>query len=211
MSRSRPKGIHVLLGILLLASIAFLAHSLRSGSAKSAAQGENAAGPPADAAQLAVAEAMIPAAPEGIDFEWYRDLAGTNVFSSRRSAAPPQKPPEGPKPPQTLPPFEDPNPPAPRAKQPDFSGWSYRGYIMIDGEKRAMVQNDSSNSYRDFAVGDTFLGATVTEVTGKALRLKSGAVVTTLSVPELFPVVPLDKGAASVSRGGPRRTRPQRR
>jgi hypothetical protein len=156
---------------------------------------------------------VIPTAvPDDVDFGRYEDLARTNVFSDRRTSAPPT-PKTQVKSPQSLPNFgdtkpsppKDPEPPPP--KQSDFAGWTYAGYIIVNGEKRALLQNDSSDTGRDFAVGEKFLGATVEEVTGRTIRLRSGRSVTTLSIPELFPIVPLDKSASAT----PERQRPRPR
>jgi hypothetical protein len=77
--------------------------------------------------------------------------------------------------------------------------------MTISGEKRAILENDSSDSWEDVVVGDEFQGATVIEVTGEAIRLKSGSSVTTLTPTDSFPVTPLDPTA------GKRQPQPRRR
>jgi len=205
----RPSRRYVVYGLLFFASVAFLLYSLRGAGPRVDAGDALAAGRATDAEVQQVAAAIPAAVPDNVDLSRYEDLARTNIFSSRRSApSPPPKQTKAPVPPP--PPFnrQDALPPSSTAiKQPDFAGWTYTGYIVRDGKKIALLQNDSSESGRDVAVGESFLGATVVEVTGREIRLKSGGRVTTLSIPELFPLVPLDKSASATKVPQPGRSR----
>lgn len=200
---SRPSGKHVIYGVLLLASIAFLLYSVRTAKTGAGAGESLAAGRSSDAGQQQIAAAIPAAVPDDVDFDRYRDLARTNIFSSQRAPAAPT-PTQAVKGTDALPKFtKDAVPPpaaaTPAPKRPDFAGWTYAGYVVINGEKRGLLQNDSSDTGKDLAVGDTFLGATVEEVTGRTIRLRSGRSPTTLNIPELFPIVPLDSSASAAA------------
>jgi len=200
---SGPSRRHALLGVLLVASVAFLLYSLRSGRPRVTGGDDVAAQVASGSGEQEIA-AVPPSTPDDVDFSRYRQLSQTNIFSTRRSA-PPEEPKKPSKPLPTPPPIKPTDSAPPRATQPDFTGWTYTGYIAVSGEKRGILQNESSDSFRDVPVGGQFLGATVEEVTGEGIRLRSGSSVTTLSTPDLFPVVPLDNRASAA--GPPRPTR----
>ena len=206
----RLSGKHLVYGVLLLGAVAFLLYSMQTAGNRPDAGEGLSAGRAGDAAEQEVAAAIPTAVPDDVDFSRYEDLARTNVFSDRRTSAPPT-PKTQVKSPQPLPDFSDVKPVPPKdpspPRQSDFAGWTYAGYIIVNGEKRGLLQNDSSDTGRDFAVGEKFLGATVEEVTGRTIRLRSGRSVTTLSIPELVPIVPLDKSASAT----PERQRPRPR
>jgi hypothetical protein len=196
---SGPSRRHALLGVLLLASAAFLLYSLRSGRPRVRAGDGPAVEVATDSDEEEIAAAPA-AVPDDVDFSRYEALAKTNVFSRRRSTPPQQAKKLLPAPP----PIKPSKPAVAGAKRPDFTGWTYTGYIVIDGEKRGILQNESSDSCKDVPVGGKFLGATVEEVTGERMRLRSGASTITLSIPDLFPVLPLDKGASGEAPSRPR-------
>ena len=207
----RPSGRHVLLLALLCASAVFLLYAVRSAQPRLVAATE--AEPESTGAEEGSANARPAprAAPSEAEFARYEALASHNIFSERRSA--PARPPgEERKNLVKPPPFaEEPKEDKPKPRTaPNFAGWSYAGYVMVDDEKLGIVkvgilENESSESWERLSVGDSFLGATVEEITGEAMELKLGASRYTLSSAEHFPLVPLDKGAAS----GPRRPRPR--
>lgn len=200
-------GKHAVYGVLLLASIAFLLYSVQSARTGAGAGEGLAAGRTGDAGEQRIA--AIPAAvPDDVDFGRYRDLARTNIFSDQRASAAP-KVTQTVKGTDSLPKFtRDPVPPpatdTAAPKQPAFAGWTYAGYVLVNGEKRGLLQNDSSDTGKDFAVGDKFLGATVEEVTGQTIRLRSGKVVTTLRISDQYPIVPLDNSASAAAPQRPR-------
>jgi hypothetical protein len=203
----RLSGRHVVYGVLLLASIVFLLYSVQTARTRAGAGEGLSAARTADAGEQRIAAAIPPAVPDDVDFGRYRDLARTNVFSDRQaSAAPTSNAP--PKAVQPLPDFAKPQTPARETtstgKPPDFAGWTYAGYVLINGEKRGLLQNDSSETGKDLAVGEKFLGATVEEVAGRTIRLRSARSVTTLSIPELYPITPLDNSASAVAAARPR-------
>ena len=125
----RPNPRHIVLALLLVASIAFLLVSLRGTGARSAAEGDREETKAADARQPQVERPLEPAVSQDVDFGRYAKLAQADVFSERR--AEPITPPKKPKP-AALPPL----PGSEQAKSPkpkvDFSGWSYMGYIELD-------------------------------------------------------------------------------
>lgn len=206
----RHSGRHVLLAVLVCASAVFLLYSVQKARPRLVAA--TGARPESASAEEGTASVrpMPRAAPKDAEFARYEALASHNIFSERRSA--PARPPREEK--KNLvepPPFQEPKEqkPQPRAA-PNFAGWSYAGYVTVDDEelglvKVGIVENESSESWERLSVGDSFLGATVVEITGEAVQLKSGASRYTLSSTEHFPLVPLEKGATS----GPRRPRPR--
>ncbi len=203
----RLSGKLAIYGALLLASAAFLLYSVLTAGSRAGSGERLSAGRTGDAGEQRIAAAIPAAVPDDVSFDRYRDLARTNVFSDRQASAAPT--PTAPtKAVQPLPNFGTPasSPPTATAtsKQPDFAGWTYAGYVLINDKKRGLLQNDSSDTGKDLAVGDTFLGATVEEVAGRTIRLRSGKSVTTLSIPELFPIVPLDNSASATAPPRPR-------
>lgn len=198
----RLSGRYVVYGVLLLASIAFLLYSVQTARTRAGASESLAAGRTGDAGEQRIAAAIPAAVPDDVDFDRYRDLARTNVFSDQRApAAPPSTATTTAV--QSLPKFPTSQPATPEttstSKPLDFAGWTYAGYVLINGEKRGLLQNDSSDTGKDLAVGEKFLGATVEEVTGRTIRLRSGKSLTTLRIPELFPIVPLDNSASATA------------
>jgi hypothetical protein len=188
------------LGVLLVGSILFL---LRSQGIRDAAPrgtgGEEQA--QAGGAALAAASQLPPAAPWEVGFDRYAQLAKTNVFSQRRSQPPPSQPKPVP-PPPPLPKPDDQTQPPPKPKV-DLVGWSYVGYVEAGGELLGILQNETTLSCKYLAVGDSFEGATVEEISRESLGLRSGASRVTLSRPRDFSVTPLEK----VPGGEPRQPR----
>ena len=202
----RPSGKLAIYGALLLASAALLLYSVLTAGSRAGSGERLSAGRTGDAAEHRIAAAIPAAVPDDVSFDRYRDLARTNVFSDRQAPAAPTST-LPPKAVQALPDFTQTPPPpttTPATKQPDFAGWTYAGYVLINGEKRGLLQNDSSDTGKDLAVGDSFLGATVEEVTGRTIRLRSGKVATTLSIAELYPITPLDNSASAAAAARPR-------
>ncbi len=193
----KPSARHIVLALLFAAAVAFLVHSLRSKAPAPSREG-------GDSQTAAISSEpgphLQPAAPAGVDFGRYAALANTNVFSERRTEPP--KRPEKPKPPPPLPGSEQSKPREPKL---DVAGWSYVGYIDLDGEPLGVLQNDTTHTCKYLAVGDSFQGGTVEKIDREALGLKSGSSRTTLSRPQDFPLVPLDKTAGG--QPGPQRER----
>ncbi len=188
-----PSRSGALLGVLLFASAAFLLYSLQSARPRLTAADDAPARPEERGEAQEPAEPLGPAAPADVEFARYQELASRNVFSLRRTSMPPPKNDSGEKPPLSPPPRFDPEArPAAEPKRSSFSGWTYTGYMTINGEKRALLENDSTDSWEDVVVGGDFQGATVIDMTGEEIRLKSGASVITLASTDSFPVTPLD-------------------
>lgn len=202
---SRPSRRHAVLGMLLVASAAFLLYSLRSGRPGGGPAGGAAAGAAVDSDAAAAKVGPAGILPEDVEFDRYRRLAATDVFSKVRSA-PAQQPQKSKRLPPTPPPIQPAERAAPTIRQADFSGWTYTGYIAIDGERRGILQNESGNICKDIPVGGEFLGATVEEVTRDSMVLKSGRSAIELRVPDVFPITPLEKGPSG---GPPPRPRPR--
>jgi len=189
LSRTR-----IVLAILLVASVVFLLVSLRGGAPPES--GKRAAGPGNQIpAAKDAARKLQPVAPADVDFRRYAALASSNVFSeSRAKPAPPAASKKSVVPPPDWRGAATSPPPGPR--KPDFSGWSYVGYVSLDGEKLGAVQNDATSTVQFLAAGDDFMGAEVESVDREAMRLKSGGSTTTLNRPRDFPVKPLDSAGA---------------
>jgi len=199
-----PSRRHVVMAALLLGSAAFLLYSLRSARLPGGT-GTQGLGPADASRQQAKAadEPLRPAAPPDVGYARYSALAERSLFSRRtRVPPPPKKPDKLPEPP----PFDKPgDEDEPRSKMPDFTGWSYVGYVIIDGQQFGIVQNESNQSCECLPVGESFLGAEVEDITRESIKFKSGSRRSTLSRIRDFPVAPLDKGAAAA--GAPRQAR----
>jgi hypothetical protein len=198
LSRTR-----IALAILLAASVVFLLVSLRGGSPPGSGGRAAGAGKQGRGAAKEAGQELRPAAPADVDFRRYASLASSNIFSESR--AKPVVPGAGKKV------IEPPNWPRPDAAHPsgppmpDFSGWTYVGYVALDGEKLGAIHNEATITVHFLAVGDDFMGAEVQSVDRESMRLSSGGSTTTLSRPRDFPVKPLDQapGAGPQSRQGP--------
>jgi hypothetical protein len=190
----------VVLGVLLLASIAFLGYtmaSVRRPRAPAAKGGQETAksksgGPVTE----------LVAAPADAAFGRYEAMVKRDIFSP---PAPPKVQPAGG---SGLPPMPNPQPagggsstpPTPRV---DVSGWTYVGYIVMGGVTYGVLQNDANGTAQEVAVGGDFLGAKVQKVTSEEITLSSGGAPITLTVPRDFPVTPLSRAA------GPTASRPR--
>ncbi|MCJ7749963.1 MAG: hypothetical protein MUQ65_02540 [Armatimonadetes bacterium] len=189
----RPNPRHIVLALLLAASITFLLVSLRGTGARPAAEGDRQEAKAADASQPRAERPLEPAISDDADFGRYAKLAQADLFSERRAEPPP--PPKPPKP-ASLPPLPgsaQAKPPEPKV---DFAGWSYMGYIELDDRKLGLLQNDTTHTCEYLAVGDSFMGAKVETLDREDIRLRVGSSRTTLNRPRDFPVTPLAKAAA---------------
>jgi len=135
------------------------------------------------------------AAPPGARFDRYALVAARDLFSPPR----PPKPPQPSRPMLSVPPAPPSGPPAPprspEPRGPDLSGWSYVGYIKVDDKARGMLQNDSGMGYESLSIGESFMGATVTQITADAIVFRSGTRTFTLNRVEDYSLVPLSKAA----------------
>jgi len=191
MPRFNPR--HIVLALLLAASIAFLLISVRGTRSRLTVQGDWQEAKAADASQPQVERPLEPAVPADVDFGRYAKLAQDDIFSERRAEPPPTPKPPKPAPLPPLPGSEQAKPPEPKV---DFSGWSYMGYIELDDRKLGLLQNDTTHTCEYLAVGDSFMGAKVERLDREDIRLRVGASRTTLSRPRDFSVTPLAKAAA---------------
>lgn len=200
----KPSRRHMVMAVLLLGSVGFLFYSLHSVGLPRSGAARDTTGEGTSPEQTSASDAsLMPAAPGDVDYERYRALAQRSVFSERgRVKTPPKKPEKLPEPP----PFDKPDHEESRSTMPDFTGWSYVGYVVIDGTKFGIVQNESNQSCECLPEGKSFLGAEVGEVARQSIEFKSGSRRSTLSRIRDFPVAPLDKGAtAAGGRQGARR------
>jgi len=189
----RPNPRHIVLALLLAASIAFLLISVRGTRSRLTVQGDSQEAQAADASQPQVERPLEPAVPADVDFGRYAKLAQDDIFSERRAEPPPPPKPPKPAPLPPLPGSEQAKPPEPKV---DFSGWSYMGYIELDDRKLGLLQNGTTHTCEYLAVGDSFMGAKVEQLDREDIRLRVGASRTTLSRPRDFSVTPLAKAAA---------------
>jgi hypothetical protein len=190
------------MGVLLFGSILFLLYALQSVRQDPSQPSADAADEGAEMAALA--QPVPRAAPAGVTYDRYEELAKRSVFAPRRAAPPTTK---------VRKPRDDEDgglPPLNRETTPpklDLTGWSYVGYVMFDDVKVGIVQHESSSTVEFLEVGGQLMGAEVTEITGGPdgrIRFKSGTRTTMLSRERDFAVTPLDKAATPGSR-------PQRR
>jgi hypothetical protein len=181
-----------ILAILLVGAIGFFIYTLKSGRP---ARGPAASGRGSHAAQLgkvATERKLRPAAPADADFRRYASLASSGIFSDRKVQPAPTSSKR-----RTIPP-----PPFPTGERSEpvvtagsnLTGWSYAGYVALDGEELGVLQNDSTMSCEFLAVGDRFMGAEVESLDRESIRLRSGASTTSLSRPRDFSLKPLDSG-----------------
>ncbi len=196
----RPSRRQIALGVLLVGAVGFLVYSLRPPQAPKGKSKAKGAGALLETAK----EARRPAAPADADWKRYAALTGSNIFSEQRMLPPPPKP-------IKLPPLPFPTPARPpEPPRPDVSGWSYVGYVTLDGKTIGILQNDTTHTCKYLAVGSDFMGATVEQVDREAMRLKSNGSVTTLSRPRDFPITPLSKGPGAPTPAPPQ-PQPSRR
>lgn len=189
-----PSPRHIALALLLIGSVVFLLISIRGGGSGPAVQGDRPKTTAADVAPAQEEPALVSAVPDDVDYGRYAKLAQTNIFSERRAAPPP--------PPKVrkldpIPPLPGSEPDRPITPKVDFSGWSYMGYVELDGRKLGLLQNDTTHSCEYLALGDSFMGAKVDRLDREDIRLSVGGSRTTLSRPRDFSVSPLDKQAGS--------------
>ncbi|MFB3880243.1 MAG: hypothetical protein ACE149_03220 [Armatimonadota bacterium] len=195
---------HAVLALLLVASIGVFAYVLKGGQApprQTSGEGQNRSAQAKSAPQ----QKLTPAAPPDVDFRRYASLASTDIFSPQRSA-PAAAPPQRTRPILPVPPLGDSqrtSSPPPRPG-PNLDGWTYVGYVDLDGEQLGVIQNDSTMSCEFLAVGDTFMGAEVTSVDRDAMHLRSGGATQTLSRPRDFSLRPLERPAGATQPPQPR-------
>jgi len=198
------------LALLLCGAVALLLLAL-SGSSPPQRQGR-ARRPRATASARARSAPLSPAAPAEVDYGRYQVIVKRSIFGGAAPATaggatmglPPLLPETwGPPPPPPPPP-----PPQPVVEPPlAFPGWSYVGYIRLDGKTLGIVQNESDGSAEHLEVGRNFRGATVEAITPTEIKLRSGTRIASLLRPETFSLVPLDRGPSGTApgRGGPTR------
>lgn len=187
----KPEARHVILAILLCASAAFLIYSLVGGGSSAVERGR-ASGQDDQGSAAAAAPTLQAAAPDSVGRKRYQIVLDRDIFKT--GASRPQ-PPQQTRKPLPVPPLNktQPAPAPPKPAIADFSGWSYVGYVVLDGTKIGLLQHESSNSCEYRAVGEEFLGAKVESIDGEDLRLRAGSSQVTLSRERDFALLPLDK------------------
>lgn len=205
----RPSRRHIVLAVLLLGAIAFLVYSLMGASSPAGTEGalqlsEREVAQAADRGQDREPEPVVG---WDVEFDRYQPMLRRSAFSERGAEPPPEREKREPLPPP--PPFEKtPEEKEPAPRRIDFSGWTYAGYIVLNGKQMGLLQSESGDSLKELSVGDKFLGATVREITGEAMRLAYDSQTATLHRMGVFPLTPLDNAASEA--GQPRRQRPGR-
>ena len=190
---------NIALFVALLASAAFLVYSLRAtrppeaaGSGESAEQQASA-----DEPRLTVA-----AAPAEADLARYGGVISRNIFVPYRPPAPRPDtsalPPLG-SVPQPAPPPPPPKPPAPKV---DVAGWSYVGYMTINGVRYGLLESESTRSWEQLKEGESFQGGKVEKIDATEIRFVSGSSHVSISRSERFPVLPLAGSATARAPGG---------
>ena len=196
---------HAVLAILLVAAIGFFIYTLKSGRPARGPAASERGSQAAQSRRLAAEQELRPAAPADVDFRRYASLASSGIFSERKV---------GPGPTSSqrkgtirTPPLPGSGPPStggPPSVGPNLTGWSYAGYVALDGEEIGVLQNDSTMSCEYLAVGDRFMGAEVESLDRDSIRLRSGASTTSLSRPRDFSIKPLDGGQGGARPQPPR-------
>jgi len=191
------------LALGLCGSLAFLLYALRGMGAPGRSGGDTQPELGAARPEAAVETAAAPPAIGDVDFSRYEVVARVNLFAPRSSrGAPARTEPLPPPPPLPTSTNSGAATRPPRPRPPDTSGWSYAGHVVIDGRPLAIVQN-LENALMPrceyLAVGDRFLGTTVTEITSDELRIGQGNAAATLGRVTDFSIVPLDRDASAAS------------
>ena len=192
-------GRNVVLFVALIASVAFLAYSLTATRPPKADERDKR-----DGQQLSADESplIVAAAPADADLGRYRTVIARNVFA-------PYKPP-APKPDTSaLPPLgnattpKPPEPPKPTTPKVDVAGWSYVGYMTINGVRYGLIESESTRSWEQLQEGESFQGAKVEKIDATEIRFASGSTHVSLSRSERFPVLPLGSSGTARTPGGP--------
>ena len=197
---------NIVLFVALLASAAFLMYSLTA--TRPSRLGESDEGGdkqlPADDSVLTVA-----AAPADADLGRYRTVISRNIFA-------PYKPPAPKRDNSALPPIgkattpKPPEPPKPKTPKVDVAGWSYVGYMTINGVRHGLIESESTRSWEQLKEGESFQGAKVEKIDATEIRFASGSTHVSLSRSERFPVLPLGSSATTKTPAGTRPPRPRR-
>jgi|GEM_PF-1355751 len=206
---------HLALAFGLCASLVFLLYALRGRGAPGRSERDTPPQVSAERPEVAVETAAAPTAIGDVDFSRYEEVARINLFAPRSSrSATARTEPLPPPPPLPTSTNSGASTRPPRPRPPDASGWSYAGHVVIDGHAVGIVQNMENPVMprcEYLAVGDSFLGTTVTEITSDELRIGRGNAAVTLGRVTDFSIVPLDRNAPAASaRPSPgQATRPQ--
>ncbi len=187
MSRVSPR--HILMGVFLVGALSYLGFVVKTTSPSSADKSDKT--PTAETGDTATLDLSIPPDPA---FSRYEKVVERNIFAPPGAAAPKKKKKKVP-PPPPLPSGKKKSKPKPPAK-PDLSGWSYVGWISLNGERIALLQNEANDSMKKLPEGAEFMGAKVKSIGATKLVLSSPGGDIQLSVPRDYPVVPLDKNAS---------------
>ena len=198
-----PSRRHTVLAILLCASVVFLLYSLRSSGRRAAPKAGGERGSQQTQEAETSPDAVASVAPGEVEFSRYELLAKSALFGGSKQEPPPKETPVKPAK-RELPPFQ----PPPVERMPATTGWSYLGYVIVDGKEFGIVKNESSGECRYLAEGEDFLGSKVEEIGGEAMRLRTGSSQTSLSRNRDFSLVPLSGSGAREERG-PRQQRPR--
>ena len=100
----------------------------------------------------------------------------------------------------TPPPAPEPKPiPAPPPFVPEvipFADWAYTGYVTMGEAKMALIENTKTKEGRYLKVGESFLGAEVSQLTNQMISFTSGVKPYALAKSDNINVVQLDRSAA---------------
>jgi hypothetical protein len=182
---------------LLVVSVAFLFYAM-SGKRPTEGKKRRLARKARAVAAEKAPRVLAAAAPADAEFGRYDIIIKRNVFSP--PAPPPPLEPKSLPPLPVVPPSPPPPLPAPppAPQPPSFPGWSYAGYVEINGKMMGVLQNPTDHSFEYVGVGETFRGATVTKVTPTEIQLTVGAAPpAVLTRAETYLLVPLEKGATA--------------
>jgi len=198
---------NIVLFVALLASAAFLMYSLTA--TRPSRLGETDEG---GDKQLSADDSVltVAAAPADADLGRYRTVISRNIFAPYRPPAP--KPDNSALPPMGKVPPPPPPPPKPASPRVDVAGWSYVGYMTINGVRYGLIESESTRSWEQLKEGESFQGAKVEKIDANEIRFASGSTHVSISRSELFPVLPLGSTAAAKTPGAaapPRRQRPR--
>ena len=197
---------NIVLFAALLAATAFLVYSLTAMGPSRRGESDESGDQQLSADEYPL---IVAAAPADADLGRYRTVIARNVFAPYKPPAP--KPDTSALPPMgkvTTP--KPPEPPKPTTPKVDVAGWSYVGYMTINGVRYGLIESESTRSWEQLKEGESFQGAKVEKIDATEIRFASGSTHVSLSRSERFPVLPLGSTAAATTPATPSRPGPSR-
>jgi hypothetical protein len=144
----------------------------------------------------AVKPASLPQARDvEVPLSHYQEIDERDLFRPAISPAPPPPPVRSPS--AGLPSFPE------AVWRSPAEGWTYAGYVVLDGEPMAVLQEPNSGQAAFLHLGENFRGGQVEEITPTAVRIEFGENVQILPKSEEYNTVPLNETSAAAAPTSP--------